>query len=533
MVDRRLEPHDSNQLELKLAYGIESGRRTQRYRVETYIFVPTTLGLNTKSYPAERFYEDTAGFIRLKTPTVALASLADETQALASFEPIAELLNGLLSGEMKDVTGSIRRLKLLGCIYRRALRDEMLDVLERFDRLAPAGSDAASPGDAELAEELITFHDHVEAARARLSNLGRRCESAAMDVEVREIWRRVDEYVSIVAEDVATKLVEATDERLSEIEVAGSLAAARESLADLAVASYQHRRARGYPSFVNEDAENETLTHRRRVLKRTVASSLYLDLLQERPGRYLQDVIGMVAAAAAMLFAVYVTIRAQEAWPDFGGPFIAVAVVSYMIKDRIKEWGKRYLAKPVRRFMPDHVVKVVDSDGREVGECRETFELVDPSELDADIIRLRHIDHPGASAEAGRPETVVHYAKDVVLSSRGLAAQLPGIEALSDIIRFNLGRLRRRMDNPYEEYRLVHPERRELMSVPCARVYHVNIVLKVTSGRGKGASVETERARVIVDQRGIKRIETVAVTGAGTATPTRRYDPTVDMSELE
>ena len=531
MVDRRLEPHDSNQLELKLAYGIEPGRRTQRYRVETYIFVPTTLGLNSKSYPAERFYEDTAGFIRLKTPTVALSSLADETQARSWFEPIAELLNGHLSGEMKDYTGSIRRLKLLGCIYRRALRDEMLDVLERFDRLEPTGSIAASAGDAELAEELITFHDQVKAATNRLTSLGRRCESAAMNLEVREIWRRVDEYVSIVSEDVATKLVEATDERLRDVEAASPLRESREQLANIAVSSYQHRRAQGYPSFVNEDAENEVLTHRRRVLKRTVASSLYLDLLQERPGRYLQDLIGMVAAAAAMLFAVYVTIEAQEAWPDFGGPFIAVAVVSYMIKDRIKEWAKRYLAKPLRRFLPDHVIKVVDSDGREVGVCREAFALVDPSQLDADIIRLRHIDHPTASAEAGRPETVLHYAKDVVLSSKGLSAQLPGIEALSDIIRFNLGRLRRRMDNPYEEYRLVHPERRELMSVPCARVYHVNIVLKVTSGRGKSASVETERARVIVDQRGIKRIETVAVTGSGA--PSRRYDPTVDMSELE
>ena len=531
MVDRRLEPHDSNQLELKLAYGIESGQRTQRYRVETYIFVPTTLGLTSKTYPAERFYEDTAGFIRLKTPTVALSALADESQASGWFEPTATLLQRLLSGESKQSGELIRRLKLLGCIYRRALRDEMLDVLERFDRLASPGSAGSMTGEAELAEELITFHDQVKGSQARLTGLGRRCESPAIDQEVREIWRRVDEYVAIVVEDVATKLVEAVDERAAQMEGLGPLSEARSRLAEIAVVNYQHRRARGYPSFVREDAENETLTHRRRLLKRTVASSLYLDLLHERPGRYLNDAIGMVAAAAAMLFAVYVTIEAQSAWPDFGGPFVAVAVVSYMIKDRIKEWGKRYLAKPLRRFMPDHVVKVVDAEGREVGECREFFQMLDPSGLDAEIIQLRHIDHPTATAEAGRPETVFHYTKDVMLSSSGLSAQLPGIEALSDIIRFNLGRLRRRMDNPYEEYRLIHPERRELISVPCARVYHVNIVLKVTSGRGANQQVESERARVIVDQRGIKRIETVVVTGAPPSH--RRYDPTVDMSELE
>ena len=531
MVDRRLEPHDSNQLELKLAYGIATGQRTQRYRVETYLFVPTTLGFTSKSYPPERFYEDTAGFIRLKTPTVALAALADSTQAQSWFEPSQALLQSMLSGESKDGDGLIRRLKLLGCIYRRALRDEMIDVLERFERLPGADQVGAPTGEAELAEELVTFHEQLCGAQERLTALGRQCESPAVEVEVRETWRRIDEYVAIVAEDVSTKLVEVVDERLGSETVEGPLVEARERLAQVAIENYQHRRARGYPSFVSEGSENETLTHRRRLLKRTVASSLYLNLVQERPGRYLHDAIGMIAAAAAMLFAVYVTIEAQSAWPDFGGPFVAVAVVSYIIKDRIKEWSKRYLSKPLRRFLPDHVVKVVDSDGNEVGQCRELFELVEPSSLDADILRIRHIDHPTATAEAGRPETVLHYTKEVVLSSSGLSTQLPGIEALSDIIRFNLGRMRRRMDNPYEEYRLIHPQRRELMAVPCARVYHINVVLKVTSGKGSDTQVEIERARVIVDQRGIKRIETVTATGADRYR--RRHDPTVDMSELE
>jgi hypothetical protein len=531
LVDRRLEPHDSNQLELKLAYGIESAERHQRYRVETFIFVPTTLGLSAKTYPAERFYEDTTGFIRLKTPTVALASLADPCLAGDWFDPLSERLDALLGGAARPDGSTSRRLKLMGCIFRRSLRSEMLDILERFDRLAPASTSEGAAGDSELSEELLAFAEQAHLAKVRLRSLGQRCESAAMDPDVREIWRAVDEFVSIVAEDAATKLVEAVDERREAGAAGGPLDAARDQLADLAVKSYQHRRARGYPSFVREGDENEGLTHRRRVLKRTVASSLYLDIVHQTPGRFLQDIIGMVAAAAAMLFAVYVTLEAQEAWPDFGAPFIAVAVISYMIKDRIKEWAKRYLARPVRRFIPDHVMKVVDVEGNVVGQCREMFQLLETSQLDRDIITLRHIDHPGAGAEAGRPETVIRYVKEVVLSSEGLAAQLPGIDGLSDIIRFNLGRLRRRMDNPYEDYRLVHPEKLELITVPCARVYHVNLVLRITSGRGKGARIETERARVIVDQRGIKRIETVAVSGGGR--PARRYDPTVDMSELD
>jgi hypothetical protein len=155
LVDRRLEPHDSNQLELKLAYGIESAERHQRYRVETFIFVPTTLGLSAKTYTAERFYEDTTGFIRLKTPTVALASLADPCLAGDWFDPLSERLDALLGGAARPDGSTSRRLKLMGCIFRRSLRSEMLDILERFDRLAPASTSEGAAGDSELSEELL------------------------------------------------------------------------------------------------------------------------------------------------------------------------------------------------------------------------------------------------------------------------------------------------------------------------------------------------------------------------------------------
>ena len=531
MVDRRLEPHDSNQLELKLAYAIDRNRKRQRYRVETYMFVPKTLGLNSKTYPAERFYEDTTGFIRLKTPTVALASLAQGDQARVWFEPLAAGFGAVLSGERSDTADLIRQLKILGCIYRRALRDEGLEMLARFDRLAEHGTVGAHTGDRELAADLSRFGSDVGGATGRLRKLGEKCEHAAMPDGVREVWRAVDEYVAIVSEDVVTTLVETIDERVASM-ADHPLAVVRESLADLAIAAYHHRRARDYPSYVREGEENENLTHRRRLLKRIVASSLYLNIRHEDPSRGMQDIIGMIAAAGAMLFAVWVTLEAQEAWPDFGAPFIAVAVISYMIKDRIKEWGKRYLAGPFKRFIPDHAMQVRDHEGRGIGHCKEAFELTETSALDPEIMSLRHMDHPTAAAEQGRPESVIRYTKEVTLSSAGILEHGEGISALTDIVRFNLGRLRRRMDEPYEPYRLIHPEERQVLTVRCARVYHVNFILRITTMSGNGQATETERVRVVVDQRGIKRIEHVTPYGTRDAIE-RAAEPTADLSELD
>ena len=81
MVTRRVGRHDPTQLELKLAYGIDPTKKKQRYSVEAWIFVPRSLGLTRASYPRERFYEDTAAFVRVKTPTVALCGSGTEQKA--------------------------------------------------------------------------------------------------------------------------------------------------------------------------------------------------------------------------------------------------------------------------------------------------------------------------------------------------------------------------------------------------------------------------------------------------------------------
>ncbi|MGM0578665.1 MAG: hypothetical protein ACQEXJ_23270 [Myxococcota bacterium] len=533
MVDRRLRPHDSNQLELKLAYVLEPGQRSQHYRVETYMFIPRTLGVTRESYAADRFYEDTAAFVRLKTPTVALAALAREDQAVLWFDRLCERLDDLLAGQASADGSATRLLKLLGAIYRSAMRDESTRLVRRVEDLA-AGGGLTTPGrEAEVARALDRFLDDMEGALERFRRVGSRCEYAAMDDEVREVWHAVDEYVALFAEQVCTRFVEVIDDNRDEAAFGDDTRRVRARLADAAVACFHYRRGRGYPSYARPGEENESLPYRSHILKRIASSALYLDLRHEEPGTFTHDAIGMTAAALAMLFAVLVTLWAQQQWDMFSGAFVAAMVVSYMVKDRIKEWGKRYLGRGVSRFIPDHVIQVRDPDsGKVIGQCREAFTIVSPSQVDQEIRELRHVDHPTTVATDGRPETVLRYRKEVTLSSDALQRRVEGIEGLNDIIRFNLSRLRERMDAPREIYRMVDPDTRELTSVACARVYHVNLVLRFITGRGASSRTEVERVRVILDQRGIKRIEPVRV-GAlvGASEPSSASGDLVDAPE--
>jgi len=515
--DPRLEPHDSNQLELKLAYVVDPGVKRQRYLVESYMFVPRTLGVSGQSYGPQRFFEDTATFVRLKTPSVALEALAASGRATRWFDPVCETLDRLLGGAPVDNAVLVRGLKTLGAIYRASIRDEGRLLLERFDDLDEAEANAAPMREQDLAGTLERFVGQLGPAVERLRAVGRRCEHAIVPGDIRDIWAVVDEYVAIYAEEIATALVAACDARMQRTGglVADSpLSRVREGLADVAVSEYRYRRSRGYPSYAVPGAANENIPRRRRILKRIISSVLFLEQRHEDGGTKQRDMIAGFAAALAMLFAVLVARWAQLEWGILSSGFVIIMVLSYIVKDRIKEWAKRYLGRRFARWLPDYVTKVRDPQtGQVIGLSRESVGVFDASRVPPDIRALRNSDHPAAVAEHGRSEVVIRFTKDVTLDSKGLANALTGVEGLSDIIRFNFAHFRQRMDDVIETYRIVHPETRRIVEVRCRRVYHINLVLRIARGAKDAREAFTERVRVVLDQRGILRVEEIDAVG--------------------
>jgi len=160
--------------------------------------------------------------------------------------------------------------------------------------------------------------------------------------------------------------------------------------------------------------------------------------------------------------------------------------------------------------MPDFVVRVRDPQtGKVVGQTRESVVVLDPRRVDSEITALRHVDHPTPVARHGRAEMVIRFVKEVRLDSRWLKATIAGVDGINDIIRFNFARFRQRMDEAVEVHRVVHPEQKRLLEVPCNRVYHINLILRITRGTGKDRTSSAERVRVIIDQDGLKRVERV------------------------
>jgi hypothetical protein len=78
-IQQAVKPHDKYQIEIKLDYSLDEGKKTT-YQVSTYIFIPPSLGINKNTYSKEDFYRDIQNYIRLKTPTLILREFIEYQQ---------------------------------------------------------------------------------------------------------------------------------------------------------------------------------------------------------------------------------------------------------------------------------------------------------------------------------------------------------------------------------------------------------------------------------------------------------------------
>ena len=125
------------------------------------------------------------------------------------------------------------------------------------------------------------------------------------------------------------------------------------------------RKRRGYKESIlvpNDPGRNEKYTNRIKCLKHNARAAVVLRPQLLSQSFLLADLVGMTIAGLAMCLAVgaiYVATRFTR--NQLSGAYVTIIVVGYMLKDRMKEWGKRYLQPAATKFgfeFPDRTVKV-------------------------------------------------------------------------------------------------------------------------------------------------------------------------------
>ena len=173
MLDFRLDRHDKNQLELKLNYGLRPDSTKQAYTVQAFVFVPRVLAMTATSYPADRFYEDTATFIRMTTPKVPLEELSSKSAVRPWASNLMDQIDNFAAGNTGDLKAAEQSLKLLACVFKGAVRDSVFEHQSQISALEATVLETIAARNVLAAR--VTLLENSYATQSDVSALQSRC----------------------------------------------------------------------------------------------------------------------------------------------------------------------------------------------------------------------------------------------------------------------------------------------------------------------------------------------------------------------
>jgi len=501
-IDGRVAIHDSDHVEVKLDCRL-GGAAKSRYRVETYFFVPASLGLNENSYTRQHFYNDVQTYLRFKTPTIPLATLADPESPNS---PLAEIRRLLERSQRNPKDRRLPRqlsyeLRMFCCVARARLRDRAKAIRDGIARL-PEDTERYDVLIADIAAISERFANELEQLVTEWRALRAPMLDVTTNTDTREMYLHADEYISLVVEENITQLIRSMDR--SEF-INGQMANARGRFAERLMAERNYRIGARYDTASSANG-GELFVYRRSLLKKLVTSVLWLEVDKQHKGKTLGDIVAALAAGIAMLFAALATIFAKYVWMLNTSAFVAAAVVTYMFKDRIKDWLKRYVSRRIGRFLPDYSVNIRDPmTNEQIGSSRESFGYVSPERVPDAVSELRHAQSDSDVARESKKEVILRYDKEIRIHSKDVIQRMHLAEYdVNDITRFALWQMLIRADDPKYAMPIYDPDDDKVRKQSFRRVYHLNIVMVFHAGTRKQQTTTMRHLRVIFDKHKIR-----------------------------
>lgn len=500
MIEILTKIHDKFALEFKMSFVTRRKLRLNDFSVYMWIFVPKSLDINQDTYPKNKFYQDLKSNVRLITPKFLLREIVRGKavplgRLKASFETLASTPTRTATAEFEY------QIKMFAAIVKSATRDEIAHIC----------SDKLLPGDADFlclkfVENCRLILQEYRAARDIIN-------TPTVGADVMDCYYFGDDFLSTIVQQRCIKLI-----RFMESAGKEEHREALDALYGLTLGETDYRRRMDYCILSPDDREsNKRMLFRFGVLKKYIESDLYLDAPKKKDGALVEQLYLSIAAGLAMVFATVVSFTFQQKFGNFTLPFFFTLVISYMLKDRIKELSRYYFAHKIGSKFFDNKASVRLKD-EPFGTIKEGVDFIPESKVPEEVRRIR-LNRRLVSAESRLSEDkVLLYRKAVHIDRQALAGlsdyDSPG---LNDIVRLNVNSFLQKMDNPTVNVTAASAPG-VLETVACDKVYYINIVLQMCvdeSGKGRikdgaeGVSTEYRRFRVGLTRDGIDSFEEV------------------------
>ncbi len=484
MITIQAKKHDNFSVEFKFGFEGDDKAGLSDFVVNSWIFVPNSIGINPDTYGKKQFYRDIKSNVRLITPVFALHEIAD-----ASALPLTSLRHAMegLAASSDDSSADAfdYHLKMFGAIFKSSIRD-----FERHIRTAKALENADSLIDgyirdvSEILSQYRALYALMTAPQVSETHRGR--------------FRLVDEFLSYVTEMRTIRIIRKLDSSRQTRPLSGSKAL----LISLIKAERAYKQKCGYGIIGKDKEQSRQVVYHHGMLKKFVESDLYIRLKKKKDGVAIEQLYYSIAAGVAMIFATAVAWHTQVRFGNITWPLFVVLVVSYMLKDRIKDLLRYYFAHRLGNKYYDNKA-IIAIGHKKVGVIKEGVDFISSSNIPSEVMSLRSSAARIAETTKIFEEKIILYRKRVTIDGKALAENddYP-MRGLNEIMRLHLNRFTYKMDNPEIPVAILGDDD-EITVEKVQKIYYLNIVFQLRyAGRA-----EYRRFRVVMTRDGILRIE--------------------------
>lgn len=128
MIDITAKIHDKFSIEFKVGFMVRRKLKQSSFAINTWIFTPNSLDINSFTYNKSHFYRDVKTYIRRITPVFLLREIS-EGKAI----PLKKLEDIFYQTANNPTRSAIReyesRVKMFAAIFKSAIRDEAAHLL--------------------------------------------------------------------------------------------------------------------------------------------------------------------------------------------------------------------------------------------------------------------------------------------------------------------------------------------------------------------------------------------------------------------
>lgn len=469
MISVIAKKHDNLSIEFKLGYKCIEKSIRENFKLNMWLFIPNSLGINPEIYGKDQFYRDIKSNVRLITPVFSLEEISSEKSLPFSFlEFILEKIT--IHNGKTNMADYEYHVKMFAAIFKSALRRDYFFLINH---------DSVN----NLTDNINKYIANTKTIISRFRELT--IDRAKLYPEYVAIYAGyVDEFMTNILEEKSIRLLH----YIKEI-----------NLLKYCLEINSYRKSKNYPTISGNNIKDRDIVYRMGMLKKYAESDLYVELKKKRDGFAAEQFYYSIAAGFAMIFATAVAWYTQMKYGNITQPLFIVLVISYMMKDRIKDLMRYFFSNKIVSKLYDKKGDVYMSK-RKVGIIQEGVNFVDKKKVPLIIMQGRNKDSEWNNESNLFEEKVLLYKKNITVFNKKLKkANRYSIDGLNEIMRLHLTRFTQKMDNPEIVSNYILPDG-NIRTTSIQKIYYINAVFELIS---KGNIKEYYHFRITMNRDGI------------------------------